>query len=173
MNRLLIPAIILVLVFGGAGYYFLNHQKSLAPTPLPQGKVCDSDSMVCEDGTVLKREGPNCNFPPCPSGNANSPVSTTIPSPTPIPSAQGADITISGTLICLPHKNTDGPQTMECAFGLKGEDGNNYGLNDPAWKYLIGVPTGTEVEISGKLQRKQDNKYNSVGTIEIQNLFKK
>ena len=173
MNRILIPLVLVLLLAGGAGYYFLNNQKSLGPIPLPQGHVCDADAMVCEDGTVLKREGPNCNFPPCPSSNANSPVSTSAPaSSMPVASAEGEDITISGEMICLPHRNTSGPQTMECAFGLKGEDGNNYGLTDPGWKFLMGAGTGSKVKITGKFQRKQDQKYNSIGTITIENLVK-
>lgn len=38
-------------------------------------------------------------------------------------------MTLSGTYTCLPHKNTEGPQTMECAFGIKGDDGEYYAVN--------------------------------------------
>ena len=162
MNRILLPVLVLVLVFGGAGYYFLNHQNKILPVPLEQGNVCEPDSMVCADGTVLKREGPACDFPPCPSSTASASA---------MPESQS--VVISGTLICLPHKNTDGPQTLECALGLKGDDGNNYGLNDPGWKYLIGAGNGTKVEITGRLVKKQDQKYDSVGVIEIENLVKR
>ncbi len=31
--------------------------------------------------------------------------------------------TFSGTSTCLPHKDSDGPHTMECAFGLKTDEG--------------------------------------------------
>lgn len=170
MNRILLPVIILVLVFAGAGYYFLNNQQKAVPTPLPQGHVCDPDSMVCEDGTVLKREGPYCDFPPCPSMNANSPVSTSVASSTPAASVKGEEITVKGEMICLPHRNTSGSQTMECAFGIKADDGNNYGLSDPGYRYLMSAQTGKRVEIKGKLEKKQDQKYNSAGTISIENL---
>jgi hypothetical protein len=39
---------------------------------------------------------------------------TTDESPTPI--------TITGTYTCLPKKNTGGPVTLECAFGLKTDE---------------------------------------------------
>ncbi len=39
------------------------------------------------------------------------------------------NIELRGTQICLPHKDTSGPQTMECAIGLKADDGANYGLD--------------------------------------------
>lgn len=157
MNRILLPVIVLVLVFGGAGYFFFNNQSRILPIPLEQGRVCDPDSMVCADGTVLKREGPNCDFPPCPSSKE----------------ASQEEITISGEMICLPHKNTSGPQTLECAFGLKADDGNNYALTDPNWKFLTGVGNGTKVEITGKLTKKQDQKYDSAGLVKIESLVKK
>ena len=167
MSRALIPLFLLVVLLGGGGYYLLNNQKmySPVPIPLPQGHVCEPDTMVCEDGTVLKREGPNCDFPPCPaSGSADS--------SSPLASPVGEEITISGTINCLPHKNTSGPQTLECAMGLEAVDGNNYALADPEWKYLTGVGNGTKVKIIGNLTKKSDTKYDSVGLITIQSLVK-
>ena len=29
-------------------------------------KLCTKEAKVCEDGTVLSRERPNCEFPECP-----------------------------------------------------------------------------------------------------------
>lgn len=37
--------------------------------------------------------------------------------------------TLSGTLECLPHSNTSGPQTTECAFGIKTDEGEHYAIN--------------------------------------------
>jgi heat shock protein HslJ len=37
--------------------------------------------------------------------------------------------TLSGEYVCLPHKNTGGPQTLECAFGLKTDVGEYYALD--------------------------------------------
>lgn len=171
MSRVLLPFVLIVTLFAGVGYYFLSHQNKLGPILLPLGGVCDKDTMVCSDGSVLKRTGPSCDFPPCPE-----PVSTGVPVPTirtsPKASSEGESVKISGIIICLPHRNTNGPQTMECAFGLKADDGNNYGLSDSGFKYLMGVGNGTRVEIKGKLIKKQDEKYNSSGTIEIESLVK-
>ncbi len=36
--------------------------------------------------------------------------------------------TVVGTFACLPHKG-DGPHTMECAYGMKGENGSFYALD--------------------------------------------
>ena len=39
------------------------------------------------------------------------------------------NVTLSGTYVCLPHLDTGGPQTMECAFGLLTDDGVYYAVN--------------------------------------------
>ena len=39
------------------------------------------------------------------------------------------DATLSGTYGCLPHANPNGPQTEECAFGIKSDDGVWYAVN--------------------------------------------
>lgn len=36
---------------------------------------------------------------------------------------------LSGEFVCLPHKNQAGPQTGECAFGLKATDGSHYAVD--------------------------------------------
>ncbi len=38
-------------------------------------------------------------------------------------------MTLSGTYVCLPHLDTSGPQTDECAFGLQADDGEYYAVN--------------------------------------------
>lgn len=39
------------------------------------------------------------------------------------------NVTLSGVYECLPHIDTSGPQTMECAFGLRTDDGTYYAVN--------------------------------------------
>lgn len=38
-------------------------------------------------------------------------------------------VTLTGEYACLPHRDTSGPQTMECALGMKADDGHYYGLD--------------------------------------------
>ena len=58
---------------------------------------------------------------------------------------------VTGTQICLPHRDTSGPQTLECALGLRGTDGQNYALDlsslDEASRPLI--QTEGTVTVSG------------------------
>lgn len=37
--------------------------------------------------------------------------------------------TLVGEYLCLPHVNTSGPQTLECALGLKTDSGEYYALD--------------------------------------------
>lgn len=39
------------------------------------------------------------------------------------------NVTLSGTYVCLPHVDTSGPQTDECAFGLKTDSAIYYAVN--------------------------------------------
>lgn len=48
------------------------------------------------------------------------------PSPTAVTSYRGE---LSGESVCLPHTDQSGPQTLECAFGLKTENGEYYALD--------------------------------------------
>lgn len=76
---------------------------------------------------------------------------------------------IRGTVVCLPHRDTGGPITMECAFGLKDDQGNYYALYDPDPGYgkIGNISTGVYVEITGLLKPGSHEKYQSIGTIEI------
>jgi hypothetical protein len=37
--------------------------------------------------------------------------------------------TLAGEYLCLPHVDTEGPQTMECAFGIKTDTGEYYAID--------------------------------------------
>lgn len=39
------------------------------------------------------------------------------------------EVAVTGEYLCLPHKDTSGPQTMECAFGLKTDANVYYALD--------------------------------------------
>ena len=62
-------------------------------------------------------------------------------------------ITIEGQYECLPHRDTSGPQTLECATGLLGEDGKHYALSFMALE--TGIPTdlaiGSRIRIEGPI----------------------
>jgi hypothetical protein len=37
-------------------------------------------------------------------------------------------LTLTGTYLCLPHRDTSGPQTLECALGLQTDNGDYYAI---------------------------------------------
>lgn len=82
--------------------------------------------------------------------------------------------TLSGTYVCLPHLDTTGPQTEECAFGLKTDDGIYYAVNFGAsatameqFKSNAYVTAEGFVVIKEALSSNQWAKYNMKGIFTI------
>lgn len=79
-----------------------------------------------------------------------------------------SDISVSGTLECLPHKG-DGPHTLECAYGLRTDDHRYYSLVDapePVTKFSI----GTRVNVEGTLKANPNSSYDIVGEIDVEKI---
>lgn len=77
---------------------------------------------------------------------------------------------LQGTLECLPHRDTSGPTTTECSFGLlHGKTDEYYALRDPdpTQPILGSIPTGTDVRVTGNLTLEQHDTYQSIGTVEV------
>lgn len=76
--------------------------------------------------------------------------------------------TLTGEYVCLPHRDTRGPQTLECAFGLKTATGEHYAL-DFGEKPPTDFKGGQTVTLSGtitpieNLSSDQWQKYDIVG----------
>ena len=82
--------------------------------------------------------------------------------------------TIVGTFTCLPHRDTSGPQTMECAFGIREDgSGDHYAVSTQLlastdWQ---NIPSGSHVRIDGvvtpieMLSTDMWRKYDIVGII--------
>ncbi|HEY0220696.1 MAG TPA: hypothetical protein VGC58_00555 [Candidatus Paceibacterota bacterium] len=82
--------------------------------------------------------------------------------------------TLSGTYVCLPHLDTSGPQTMECAFGLKTDEGDYYAVDlGQASTSLDQFQTGKHIKAEGTivikeaLSSSQWFKYNMKGIFTI------
>lgn len=86
----------------------------------------------------------------------------------PEPPAEG-DVGIKGTTLCLPHKDTSGPQTLECAIGFKDQKGQHYFLRDldPTQKNIVNLGMNNEVTIIGNFREESSDIYPIVGAIEI------
>lgn len=78
-------------------------------------------------------------------------------------------ITVEGEIVCLSGKS--GRNSLECAIGLLGEDGNYYALKNLSQDKLMEgeYPTGKQIVVSGDFSTSENktSKYNVVGTIKI------
>ncbi len=81
-------------------------------------------------------------------------------------------INVEGTITCLSHWDTSGPQTMECAFGLESHEGDYYVLRDlnPLNPVIFDFPTGSEVEIKGMFTPGSHERYQSIGVIDVEEI---
>ena len=85
-------------------------------------------------------------------------IMTFMPARTPAPVAEQptpivAEGTLEGTTVCLPHKNTEGPQTLECAFGLQTASSTYYALDtrEVQTEDNLLQQTGIKVKVSGTI----------------------
>lgn len=66
------------------------------------------------------------------------------------------EMTVTGTYTCLPHADTTGPQTDECAFGLKADDGTYYAVNfGQSADAMAQFRSGAHVTLDGFFVRKE------------------
>ncbi len=80
----------------------------------------------------------------------------------------GTIVTFKGTIVCLPHKG-DGPSTMECAYGLKADNGSHYGLKNLWMANPDLTDTNVRVTVTGLLaEPSATEKYDVVGNIDVQ-----
>ncbi len=89
------------------------------------------------------------------------------------PKIEPGPISTSGTMVCLPHKDTSGPQTMECAYGLKDAEGQYFGLHGLDQEKLMDgtVTINKHVTVSGDVTLPSANeKYGIVGNIDISSI---
>lgn len=93
------------------------------------------------------------------------------------PLPEPASITITGTIDCLPKRGS-GPQTLECAIGLRAENGLYYGLKnlatlDPENRFSAG---GLPVIVTGMVTQEDfrgpdGNRYDIVGVVELSSII--
>jgi hypothetical protein len=106
MNRTAtsIIALILLVVIAIGGYYVVTHTGA-------QTVIVQVPSTTSSTTTVV-------TIPSTPSASGSSGAN-----------AEPYRATLTGRYLCLPHTNTSGPQTMECALGMQTDDGAYYGLD--------------------------------------------
>lgn len=82
-------------------------------------------------------------------------------------------ISISGEIACIPHKDKTGPQTLECAIGLLGEDGKYYRFKNLSQKDIASgrFSTGKKVKIDGTIILQSSDIFDFVGYIDATSII--
>lgn len=86
-----------------------------------------------------------------------------------ITKSQPKRVTMEGEIVCLPHRNTSGPQTMECAFGIKTDEGEYYAFDTGLMSSMPTQYTSGRIRANGiltpieELSTDQWQKYNIKG----------
>ncbi len=90
-------------------------------------------------------------------------------------------MTITGVYTCLPHRDAKGPQTTECALGIKQDGtGKHYSINTSLMSSTMWreIPTGSRIRVQGvvtpieMLSSDHWQKYDIVGIISATKLQK-
>jgi hypothetical protein len=102
---------------------------------------------------------------------------TEMPVSTPVTPGKAS---LQGEYVCLPHRDTKGPQTLECAFGMKAQDGNYYSLDMSAVTFPAGmINTGDMISVEGQLVPVEAlstdhwQKYNIKGVVRVESVEKR
>jgi membrane-bound inhibitor of C-type lysozyme len=143
----------------GSGARYANDDESIVFWNKGNGAFIEENGATtfvnCVDNKTLEETSP--------VENATPPTNTT------------QQTSMSGTYVCLPHKNTSGPTTMECAFGLKADSGYYYALDMSGLSQTVtnALQTGQHITVIGTLVPKETissnlfDIYNIVGVIRV------
>jgi hypothetical protein len=79
------------------------------------------------------------------------------------------EVTLTGKVACLVHKNSDGPHTLECAIGFNATNGKTYGLRYESSDLSLSSAAGSdkEVRITGIVSDDTDQKYKTDGILKV------
>lgn len=93
----------------------------------------------------------------------------------PIEIPKAGSVAIAGVIVCLPHRDISGPQTLECAFGLKDDFGRYFSLrdSDPNYQNISSVPMNERVLVEGDFEPGSLSIYQDIGTIEVEKITRK
>lgn len=100
--------------------YTNNNSENITASPTPEEEVaCTLDAKICPDGSTVGRQGPNCEFTPCPSSTQSAKMET-------FTSEKFSDLGIKGYTISYPSTWTyfedrnDSAQTSKLTLSKDG-----------------------------------------------------
>lgn len=84
-------------------------------------------------------------------------------------SSQGQQVTLEGKIVCLAHKNEDGPHTLECAIGFTATNGKTYAIQSDSPDISLSSTAGSDknVRITGTVLDDTSSKYKTDGKLRV------
>ncbi len=144
MNKfvLIILSALSIFLIGAVMWLYIFDYFDERYTDVPGQVACTEEAKLCPDGSYVVRTGLMCEFAGCPTV-----TSSTFPTDVPYRA------TLEGEYTCLPPKNTTGPQTLECALGIKDTSGDYYALDTNVLETdeLNNLPTGSLIKVEGMI----------------------
>ena len=144
-RRIIISIVVLLIIAGAgiAGVYYWNMLRNKA--------VGSYDECVAAGNPIHESSPESCSTP-----DGKHYIN------------QHTEVSLEGTAVCLPHKNTEGLQTLECAVGIKTADGTFYGVSGDTSNVLAkNTGTNKKVRITGKIEPSTDTIYNITQLIAV------
>jgi hypothetical protein len=140
----LIVLVFIIVIGGIVGWYTINNRKEMT--------INSYDECAAAGYPILESYPEQCTAP-------NGKTYTRIPS-------QEKAVSLKGEIVCLSHKDMDGPHTLECAMGIKTDEGKYYGITSEPYDMALSE-TGRKVQINGSLKLNSSTKYQSEGTVVV------
>lgn len=82
-----------------------------------------------------------------------------------------AAVVLEGIAVCLPRKDSDSFHTLECAVGIRADDGTYYGVSGDTTHQLSGeTGSNRRVKISGNIEPSTDTPYNITQLIAVKEI---
>lgn len=145
-NSIITVVVILVFLLAAAAAYFLYFKKT--------ANITSYDECVAAGNPSLESSPPQCKTP---DGKYFTDTNSST--------------TVEGTSVCLPHKNSSGPQTLECAVGIKAADGKYYGISGDKDHELSGVAgSDQKVKVTGIIEAINDSPYDITQLIAVKDI---
>jgi hypothetical protein len=147
-QKIILSIIILLIILAGVSFWYITYNQR-------NNTINSYDDCAAAGYPILESYPEQCTVP---NGKTytRSINQEEVTSP----------LSLEGQTVCLPHKNTEGPHTMECAIGLKTNDGKYYGLGTDPYDSAMST-TNRQIRVNGTLKTSSDSKYQSEGTITV------
>lgn len=147
----------------------------------PPGVVTSADAAITDYGmaTLLENIARRAKLPIVTNSDIDAVLNFIGRTPQDPASGNQETVALEGKFVCLPHRDTSGPQTLECAFGVETDDKTYYALDLSGIGYesSVAAQSAKRMKVEGLLvpieaiSSNQWQKYNIKGIMRVTNMF--